>query len=70
MNTSDRWSLSLYIAEIDSQTHAEARLVMPGGDELTCTRPRQVSRTSPTSGPTSTCNQAAGPDEADLRALA
>ncbi len=35
MNTSDRWSVGLYIAEIDSQTHAEARLVTPGGDELT-----------------------------------
>jgi Domain of unknown function (DUF1876) len=34
MNTSDRWSVRLYIAEIDSETHAEARLVMPGGDEL------------------------------------
>ena len=34
MNTSDRWSVSLLITEIDSQTHAEARLVMPGGDEL------------------------------------
>ncbi len=34
MNTSDRWSVRLNIAEIDSQTHAEARLVTPGGDEL------------------------------------
>ncbi len=34
MNTSDRWSVSLNIVGIDSQTHAEARLVMPGGDEL------------------------------------
>jgi len=34
MNTSDRWSVSLNIVEIDSQTHAEARLVRPGGDEL------------------------------------
>jgi len=34
MNMNDRWSVSLYIAEIDSQTHAEARLAMAGGDEL------------------------------------
>lgn len=35
MNTSDYWSVSLSIIEIDGQTHADARLVMPGGDELT-----------------------------------
>jgi hypothetical protein len=35
MNTSDYWSVSLSISEIDGETHAEARLVMPGGDELT-----------------------------------
>jgi hypothetical protein len=34
MNMNERWSVSLYIAEIDSQTHAEARLAMPGKDEL------------------------------------
>jgi hypothetical protein len=34
MNMNDRWSVSLYIAEIDSQTHAEARLAMAGRDEL------------------------------------
>jgi hypothetical protein len=34
MEMNDRWSVSLYIAEIDSQTHAEARLAMPGRDEL------------------------------------
>ena len=34
MNQSDRWSVRLYIVEIDNQTHAEARLVMPGEDEL------------------------------------
>lgn len=34
MNTSDHWSVRLYIAEIDNETHAEARLAMPAGDEL------------------------------------
>jgi hypothetical protein len=34
MNTSDRWSVRLNIVEIDNQTHAEARLVTPGGGEL------------------------------------
>ena len=34
MNANDHWSVSLSITEIDRQTHAEARLVMPGGDEL------------------------------------
>jgi hypothetical protein len=34
MNTSDHWSVGLFITEINGQTHAEARLVMPGGDEL------------------------------------
>ena len=29
MNISDRWSVNLYITEVDSQTRAEARLVMP-----------------------------------------
>jgi hypothetical protein len=31
MNVSDRWSVNLYITEVDSQTRAEARLAMPGG---------------------------------------
>lgn len=35
MNTSDHWSVSLSITEANGQTHAEARLVMPGRDELT-----------------------------------
>jgi hypothetical protein len=34
MSMNDRWSVSLDIAEIDSQTHAEARLAMAGRDEL------------------------------------
>jgi len=34
MNISDRWSAGLTIIETDGRTHAEARLVMPGGDEL------------------------------------
>jgi hypothetical protein len=34
MNTNDRWSVSLYLAEIDGQTHAEARLAMAGQEEL------------------------------------
>jgi hypothetical protein len=34
MNTNDYWSVNLSITEIDGETHAEARLVMPGGDEL------------------------------------
>jgi Domain of unknown function (DUF1876) len=34
MNTSDCWSVSLSITEIDGQTHAEARLAMPDGHEL------------------------------------
>jgi len=34
MSMNDRWSVSLYITEIDSQTHAEARLAMAGQDEL------------------------------------
>jgi hypothetical protein len=34
MSMNDRWSVSLYIAEIDGQTHAEAGLAMAGQDEL------------------------------------
>ncbi len=34
MSMNDRWSVSLYITEIDHQTHAEARLAMAGQDEL------------------------------------
>jgi Domain of unknown function (DUF1876) len=34
MSMNDRWSVSLYIAEIDGQMHAEARLAMAGQDEL------------------------------------
>jgi Domain of unknown function (DUF1876) len=33
MNINDHWSVSLSIIEIDSETHAEARLVMPGGED-------------------------------------
>ena len=35
MNVNDEWSVSLSIAETDGQTRAEARLVMPGGDQVT-----------------------------------
>lgn len=31
MSISDRWSVNLYLTEVDGQTRAEARLVMPGG---------------------------------------
>jgi hypothetical protein len=34
MNGNDEWLVSLSIAETDGQTRAEARLVMPGGDQL------------------------------------
>ena len=34
MNMNDRRSVSLYISEIDGQTHAEARLAMADEDEL------------------------------------
>jgi len=34
MNVNDEWSVSLSIAETDGQTRAEARLVMPEGDQL------------------------------------
>ena len=34
MNVNDDWPVSLSIAETDGQTRAEARLVMPGGDQL------------------------------------
>jgi len=34
MNMNDRWLVKLYITEIDGQTHAEARLVMPDEGEL------------------------------------
>ena len=34
MNVNDEWSVSLSIAETDGQTRAEARLVMPGGEQL------------------------------------
>jgi Domain of unknown function (DUF1876) len=34
MNTNDHWSVSLSIVEIDGQTHAEARVVIPGEDDL------------------------------------
>ena len=34
MNVNDEWSVSLSIAEPDGQTRAEARLVMPGGEQL------------------------------------
>ena len=34
MNVTDEWSVSLSIAETDGQTRAEARLVMPEGDQL------------------------------------
>jgi hypothetical protein len=34
MNVSDDWPVSLSVDETDGQTRAEARLVMPGGDQL------------------------------------
>jgi hypothetical protein len=34
MSMNDRWSVRLYIIEIDNETHAEARLVMPDEQEL------------------------------------
>lgn len=34
MNISDRWSVGLNFTGTDGRTHAEARLVMPGRDEL------------------------------------
>ncbi len=34
MNMNDDWPVSVSVAETDSQTRAEARLLMPGGDEL------------------------------------
>ncbi len=35
MNVNDDWLVRLSMAEADGQTRAEARLVMPGGDQLT-----------------------------------
>ena len=34
MNTDDDWPVRLSVAETDGQTRAEARLVMPDGDQL------------------------------------
>jgi hypothetical protein len=34
MNVNYDWPVSLSIDEADGQTHAEVRLVMPGGDQL------------------------------------
>ena len=34
MNITEPWAVGLNITETDGRTHAEARLVMPGGDEL------------------------------------
>ena len=34
MSVNDDWPVSLSVAETDGQTRAEARLVMPGGDQL------------------------------------
>ena len=34
MNVNDEWPVSVSIAETDGQTRAEARLVMPGGEQL------------------------------------
>jgi hypothetical protein len=34
MSMNDRWSVRLFIVEVDSETHAEARLVMPDEREL------------------------------------
>jgi hypothetical protein len=34
MNLNEDWSVSLSVTETDGQTRAEARLVMPGDDQL------------------------------------
>ena len=34
MNVNEDWPVSLSVEEADGQTHAEARLVMPGGDQM------------------------------------
>ena len=34
MNLTDDWLVSLSVAETDGQTRAEARLAVPGGDQL------------------------------------
>jgi hypothetical protein len=34
MSMNDRWSVRLFIVEVDNETHAEARLVMPDEQEL------------------------------------
>jgi len=34
MSMNDRWSVKVFIVEIGNETHAEARLVMPGEQEL------------------------------------
>ena len=34
MNVNEDWLVSLSVAEIDGQTRAEARLVIPGNDQL------------------------------------
>jgi len=34
MNLTDDWLVSLSVAETDSQTRAEARLAVPGGEQL------------------------------------
>jgi Rv2632c-like len=34
MSVNDDWPVSLSVDETDGQTRAEARLVMPGGDQL------------------------------------
>jgi len=34
MNVGDGWLVGLSVAETDGQTRAEARLLMPGGDQL------------------------------------
>jgi len=34
MNVNDDWPVSLSVDEADGQTRAEARLVMPGGEQL------------------------------------
>ena len=34
MNVNEDWSVSLSVAETDGQTRVEARLVMPGGDQM------------------------------------
>ena len=39
MNVNEDWLVSLSVAETDGQTRAEARLAIPGGNQLRRPRP-------------------------------